>query len=250
VELDDFRRDRYPEPALALASEQLQSFAAGEYEVVGKFSRLTASLAFNGVPFDLISRAAAVPADEIRHAEYLLRAASLCAGREVALRVDPESLRESWSAPLDLEALDAIMTALPAISETLAFAMLSGAKRLARDPVIHRVYASVLGDELSHLRLGWYYLKWREPQWTLPERQRTADIAANILVGLEPMFSTGRDAPRGSKRAARDLGVLDSATLRRVVRDAVECEIVPALDALGLGGSHAWRARRRLTHSS
>ena len=32
---------------------------------------------------------------------------------------------------------------------------------------------------------------------------------------------------------------------RRAVRAVMEDEIVPALDALGLGASHAWRARRR-----
>lgn len=245
IAFDAFRRERYPEPALALAADQLQSFAAGEYEVVGSFSRLTAALAFNGAPFDLVSRAAEIPADEIRHADYMLRMASLCAAKEASLRIDPEALRGNWTKPLDLETLDALMIGLPAISETLAFAMLTKAKQLSRDPVVRRLYASVLGDELRHLRLGWYYLKWREPQWSRAERQRAADVAAEILIDVEPIFWVGRDAPRGSKLAARSLGVLDSKTLRKLIRHAVEREIVPGLDALGLGASQAWRVRRR-----
>jgi len=245
VAFDAFRRQRYPEPALQLAAHQLESFAAGEYETVGTFSRLTSSLAFNGAPFDIVSHAAAIPADEIRHAEYMLRMASLCAGKDASLRIDRHVLDKTWTRPLDLDTLDATMISLPAISETLAFAMLSTARKLARDPVVRQLYASVVGDELTHLRLGWYYLKWREPHWTRAERQRAADVAAEMLVDLERLFWIGRDAPRGSKRAARDLGVLDTATLRRLTRSAVEHEIVPALDALGLGGTHAWRVRRK-----
>jgi hypothetical protein len=249
IAFDQFRRDAYPEPALELAAEQLRSFAAGEYETVGKFSRVTSALAFNGAPFDLIASAAAIPSDEVRHAEYMLRMSSLCGGREAALSIDDEHLTKSWSTPLDFESLDALMVSLPALSETLAFAMLSTAKRLAQDPVVRQVYASLIGDEMTHLRLGWYYLKWREPQWSRAERQRVAEVAAAILVELEPQLAFGRDAPPGTKRAARALGVLDTASLRRLIRTAVENEIVPGLDALGLGGSHAWRRRRKAPHS-
>jgi hypothetical protein len=245
IAFDQFRREPYAEPALQLAADQLRSFAAGEYETVGKFSRLTAALAFNGAPFDLIASAATIPGDEVRHAEFMLRMSSLCGGREAALSIDPDVLTQSWTAPLDFESLDALMVSLPALSETLAFAMLSTAKRLARDPVVRQVYASVIGDEMTHLRLGWYYLKWREPQWSRAERQRVADAAAAILVELEPQLAFGRDAPAGAKRAARALGVLDTASLRRLIRASVEKEIVPGLDALGLGGSHAWRHRRK-----
>ena len=72
-----------------------------------------------------------------------------------------------------------------------------------------------------------------------------ADVAGEMLVGIEPRFWHGRDAPPRSKKAAAALGVLDSVTQRGVVRRVVEEEIVPALDALGLGASHAWRVRRR-----
>jgi hypothetical protein len=245
IAFQEFRRQEYAEPALQLSAHQLRSFAAGEYEAVGKFSRVTAALAFNGAPFDLISHSALIPADEIRHAEYMLRMSSLCGGQEAALRIDSDVLRENWSPPLDLETLDGVMVTLPALSETLAFAMLSTARNLARDATVRQVYSAVVADEISHLRLGWYYLKWREPQWSRAERQRVANVAAEILVELEPQLAIGRDAPPGAKRAARALGVLDSTSLRRLIRDVIENEIVPGLDALGLGGSHAWRLRRR-----
>ena len=107
------------------------------------------------------------------------------------------------------------------------------------------VLSSILGDEVHHARLGWYYLMWRAPQWTRAERQRVADRAASIVAEMEARFWHGREAPRGCQRAARALGVLDSAAQRTAVRTIMEQEIVPGLDGLGLGASHAWRARRR-----
>jgi hypothetical protein len=39
--------------------------------------------------------------------------------------------------------------------------------------------------------------------------------------------------------------VLESAGQRKAVRSIMQDEILPALDALGLGSSRAWRIRQR-----
>ena len=68
-----------------------------------------------------------------------------------------------------------------------------------------------------------------------------------MIVQIETRFGRGRDAPRGAQKAARALGVLDTQRQRRIVRDLMDHEIVPGLDALGLGASHAWEKRRRIS---
>ena len=98
---------------------------------------------------------------------------------------------------------------------------------------------------MHHTRLGWYYLAWRAPQWSQAERQRAADRAGAVIVDVEKRFWWGRDASVGSRKAARALGVLESRGQREVVRDIMQDEIIPALDQLGLGASHAWRVRKR-----
>ena len=155
------------------------------------------------------------------------------------------SVRQPHLESLTLSDLDLIMVELPTIAETLAAALLKACVEHSNDAVASAVLASILSDEVHHLRLGWYYLTWRQPQWTRPEQQRVADHAGELIMGIERQFWQGRDAPRGSKQGARALGVLDTKTQRRVVRDVMQSEIVPGLDALGLGASHAWRARRR-----
>ncbi len=241
-----FRREAYPEPALALATHEMSALAVGEYTAVDQFARIASGLALNGVPIDLVAAASAIPADEIRHSDYTLRFASMLAGRDVALPYARPAYEGRMSKPMSLADLDLVMLELPAIAETLAAALLRACAEAATDPVSKAVLGSILSDEVHHLRLGWYYLHWRSPAWTRAERQRAADFAGNTLLGIEVEFGKGRDAPPGSKQAAKALGVLDTPSQRRVVRDVMEQEIVPALDALGLGASHAWRARRRL----
>jgi len=127
-----------------------------------------------------------------------------------------------------------------------ASALLSASRDCASDPVARAVFSSLLRDEVSHARLGWYYLAWRSETWTVAERQRVADRAANFVAHVEVMFGRGRDAPRGARKAARALGVLDTPTQRAAIQAIMEQEVVPGLDGLGLGASHAWRLRKRL----
>lgn len=239
-----FDRDAYPAPALALAQDAQRMLATGEYGAIDVFARLASALSLNGAPFDLVATAARIPSDEVRHADYALRAASLLAGEELTLSVDRNNFEKRWERPIDVPELDLLMVEVPAIGETLAGALLTACMRRAKDPLLEALFTSIVSDEVHHARLGWYYLQWRAPQWSRAERQRVADRAGELLVDLEQRFWWGRDAPEGSARAAAALGVLDSETQREVVRRCVEEELVPALDALGLGASHAWKVRR------
>jgi hypothetical protein len=243
-----FRRERYPQPALALAAHAMRGLAVGEYGAISLFARAAAALSLLGAPFDLVAAAARIPGDELRHADLALRMAALCEGRalaEVGVEVDRPGISRTLDRPMDIADLDALMVEVAAIGETLAGALLSECRRRARDATARALFTAVVGDEVHHARLGWYYLSWRAPLWSRVERQRVADHAGGILVGVETRFWRGRDAPAGSKAAARALGVLDSAGQQGAVRAVMEEEVVPALDALGLGASHAWRARRR-----
>jgi hypothetical protein len=242
---ETFDAKKYPKPALALASQQAAALGKGEYTAVDQFARLASALALNGAPMDLVAAAAQIPADEIRHSDHALHFASLCAGHEVELSMERPEYERNFLQPIDLEQLDLLMVELPTLSETLTAALLEACVLRAKDPVAHAVYAQIVADEVHHLRLGWYYLTWRAPQWTRAELQRVADYAGERILEVETTFFHGRNAPKRYKKAADALGVLDSAAQRAAVKNVMEREIVPGLDALGLGASHAWRARRR-----
>jgi hypothetical protein len=240
-----FRRASYPKAALDLAFDAQLALAAGEYGAVDLFARIASALALAGAPFDLVAEASRIVSDEIRHADYCYRMALLCGDREPVSTVDNAGYTRISQLPLAMEDLDLVLMEISAVGETLAAALLTACQRRATDPVAHALFTSIIGDEVHHARLGWYYFAWRAPQWTHAERQRLADRVGEMLITIEPRFWVGRDAPAGARKGARALGVLDSKTQRVVVRQIMEDEIVPALDALGLGASHAWKVRRR-----
>ena len=242
VPWESFDRSRYPKSALALAYDSQRMLALGEYSAVGLFARFVDGLARIGAPFDIVSAATRVPQDEIRHADLAFRFAALCAERDVTV----ESKDDAAMERLDAARLDSFAIEVIAIGETLACGLLSECRDGARDPVARAVYSNIVADEVHHARLGWYYLLWRAPQWSQKEKQRVADVAGEMVMQVETRFGTGRDAPRGAQKAARALGVLDTRNQRRVVRDVMEGEIVPGLDALGLGASYAWEKRQRI----
>jgi 1,2-phenylacetyl-CoA epoxidase catalytic subunit len=242
---DEFDRAKYPEAALALAAEAQSKLALGEYGAVELFAHLASSMSLLGVPFDLVAAAARTPSDEIRHADYAIRAAKLLAGKDVTIAVDTEQPKKRWAAPVTQERLDFVMLELCAIGETLSCALLSACMHRAKDPMMHALFAGIVADEVHHARLGWYYFAWRAPQWTRAEQQRVADRCGEILVRTEKQFWHGRDAEPRARKAARALGILESEGQRAAVKAVMEDEIVPGLDALGLGASHAWRVRAR-----
>jgi hypothetical protein len=245
IDFTRFDRTKYPRSALALAHHAQTKLALGEYTAVDLFAHLSSAMTLNGVPFDLIAAAASIPQDEIRHADYAMRAARALAGSEAEIDFDAVALRKRWERPMGLEDLDVTMMEVSAIGETLSCALLSACLERAKDPMIRALFASIVSDEVHHARLGWYYFAWRAPQWTRAERQRVADRAGAAVVGIERRFWRGRDAPASARKAARDLGVLESEGQQAAVGAIMEDEIVPALDALGLGASHAWRIRQR-----
>ena len=241
-----FDRSKYPAPALALACKAQTMLATGEYEAVDLFSRITSGLAVNGAPIDLVAAATRAAADEIRHADYAFRMAALLGGTDdVRVEVRSKRAEDRWGARLDLATLDLMMVDIVAVGEALACALITASRARATDPVARALFTSILGDEVHHTRLGWYYLAWRAPRWTAAERQAIADRAGEVVMQVERRFWWGRDAPAGSRKAARALGVLESEGQRKVIRQIMEDEIVPALDELGLGASHAWEARVR-----
>jgi hypothetical protein len=245
IDWSKFDRAKYPAAALALACDAQTKLALGEYTAVDLFAHLASAMTLNGVAFDLVAAAARIPSDEIRHADYAMRAARLLSGEEVTIQFDAGALRKRWQKEAGIEELDGLMLEVSAIGETLSCALLSACLERATDPVMRAVFAGIVSDEVHHARLGWYYFAWRAPQWTRPERQRAADRAGALVMQIERRFWRGRDAPGPSQKAARALGVLESEGQREAIRSVMEDEIVPALDALGLGTSHAWRIRQR-----
>lgn len=240
-----FDRSKYPDAALELAGDAHARLAEGEYHAVGLFGRISSGIAMVPAPFDIVAASTRISSDEIRHADYCTRFASLCLGHEVTLAVDRGALAAAAPPLPEVGDADFLVAKYAATGETLAAALLLACRKRAKDPLARSLFSSLLGDEVAHARFGWYYLAWRAPQWSQGERQTVADHLGEFVASIERALWFGRDAPASARAAADALGVLDSESQREVVRQVMEEEIVPGLDALGLGASHAWRVRAR-----
>jgi rubrerythrin len=240
-----FDRRPFPKPAIDLALDSCVKLAIGEYGAVQLYAQLTSAMALAGLPLDLVTASASICTDEARHADYAMQMARALTGDDVPIRVEKEVLETPWKKEVSLEDIDIAILHVAALSETISCALVAACLERATDATARALFANLVSDEVHHARFGWYYLSWRSPQWTRAERQRLADSMASNVVMIERRFWRGRDAPTSAAGAARALGVLESEGQRAAVRAVMESEIVPVLDSLGLGASHAWRMRER-----
>ena len=235
-----FDRARYHPAALKLAGLANKALATGEYGAVTVFSRITASMVIHSIPFDFISAASRAATDELRHADYAAQFSELCTGKPVLLELDRKTLDHS---PMTLPELDRLMLELAAIGEAFACGLISACFELATDPVARAYFGNLIKDEVHHARLGFHYLEWRAPQWTLEEKQALSNHAGVLVRECETRFCRGRDASPEAKADADALGVLDSRAQIEAAVTITGEQIVPALDQMGFGASHAFRAR-------
>jgi hypothetical protein len=238
-------RSLYPQAAIDLAVDSHVKLAAGEYGAVQLYGALTSAMTMVALPLDLVTASAAICTDEARHADYAMQMARALTGEDVPVPVDRDALERPWKKDVSLEDIDRVVLHVAAISETLACGLVAASLERASCPTTRAMLKNLVADEIHHARFGWHYLAWRAPAWSRAERQRLAESMAQNVAGIERRFWKGRDAPASAESAARALGVVESEGQRDAVRQMMEEEIVPALDALGLGASHAWRLRAR-----
>lgn len=242
IKLQEFAKEQYAPEALALASDQYGALARGERSAITLFARIAVALDAHDAPSEFVLAATSASHDEARHAHY-------CEELAVRCGFDPGAAAERAPVepePSSLVELDIALVRSVAISETLAAALLMSCRAVAKDPGVRALLTALIGDEIHHARLGWYYAAMRQPAWTLEERQRVADAVGEAVVQIEQEFWNGRDADIQSAPSALALGVLDTERQRTCIRDVVEQELLPGLDALGLGASAAWAARPRI----
>ncbi|HET7540816.1 MAG TPA: ferritin-like domain-containing protein [Polyangiaceae bacterium] len=242
IAFEKFSAEQYAPEAVALARDQYGALALGERSAIGLFARIAAALDANDAPSEFVLAATAASHDEARHARY-------CEELAVRCGFDPTSSVERAAPepePRTRLELDVALVRSVAVSETLAAALLMACRRVATDPVVRALLTTLIGDEIHHARLGWYYAAARQASWSVAERQQIADAVAEAIVQIEYEFGQGRDTTHECYQSAHALGILDTERQRACIRDVVEHELLPGLDALGLGASAAWANRRRL----
>lgn len=162
VERGDWRRGPLPRLDGLTAEERAHladvwaNAALIEHASIPAFARLAAELVALGGPGELLARAAAAMADEVRHAEASFAIASAYAGRALG----PSALAAPPAPEPSLVRLAAETFREGCVGESLAVALAAAQLRDATDPAVRAVLMEILVDERRHAELAWDVVRW------------------------------------------------------------------------------------------
>lgn len=170
--------------------------------------------------------------DELRHAR-------MCAGVVAAFGEAPiAELPEIRPLPAHADADPTVaflrnLVSVSCLSETAAVALIEGERRDLDTAPAGQVLRAILGDEVSHARLGWTVLA--EVAGGLSTHQRIK-LDVYIPVAIRHLIDFELDhlspAPPPSPAAAA-VGVCDGRNARQILFETIERVIVPGLQRHG-----------------
>ena len=243
---DDVLEGTYSPDALRLARGNWRRRILHEHQSSAVFSGLLPFLVEGEAGLEFKTAVLRYAMDELRHS-------GLCA--QVVELLDGDPLIE---ADLSIQALPShsdctrVEAALrnvlfTSLSETISVALLTEERGRAKEPFIQRVLDQLAGDEISHARFGWLYLRevWSTLDSSAQERtQRYLPVALGHLEAymLQAMPLHPIAAPLLAE--AQQLGFSDSETARSLLYDTIDAVILPGLASVGLEAHSAWENRR------
>ena len=159
-----------------------------EHASIAAFSRFTLLALAVGAPPEHVVGAQRASLDEVRHAQACF-ALSLRYGGG-APGPGPVSL-DGALAGVTLEALAVLTVHEGCVGETLGVFLAEAQLRATRDPVVRRVLARIVRDELRHAELAWSFVRWalRVDPSLRPAIARAFDdagAASRAIRGAEP----------------------------------------------------------------
>ncbi len=193
-----------------------------EHASIAAFARFALELLALGAPAELVELTNSAQVDETRHARICFRLAEIYGG----VPVGPGPLDVSGPV-VGARLRDIVRTAIVegCIGETVAALEAREAARLATDPALAAVLASIAEDEERHAELAYRFVRWaveREPAAVAllaPELERALAESVRVNGG-------------GSEAVIEANGVLADATASRVRMRALREVVAPAFAML------------------
>lgn len=208
-----------PADLCAALAESWVRMGQAEHASVASFARFTLELLALGAPADLVARASAAQADEVRHATLCFGLASRLGGQPVG--PGPLSMAGALDHADDLHHIVRAAVIEGCIQETISAAQVQRAAERTADPMLAAQLSAVAEDETRHAELSWAFVRWALA--THPELHATVAAA----------FEAAPAAPAGPDR--EDLaayGVLSAREEAEVARQIERSVIGPCARAL------------------
>lgn len=175
---------------------------------VHAFLALSDELRAFGAPADLIGRARAAAADEVRHARSMARVASRAGAAA------PTAPVTAKPAPRDLRALAIENAVEGCVHETFAALMAMHQAEHAEDDAVRTTMAAIASDEIQHGELAWAVHRWARTQLDAEAvaaiddalREAAAGMIAGLAINdlaLQTRASLGLPSPERAEALAR-----------------------------------------------
>lgn len=243
----------HPPAAVQRARERWGSQLRAEHRSAFVFSALAGQMAEAGDPVDLVAVTLRMAQDELRHTHTCAEVVRALGGEPTlpVLERVPSLAVHAGESPRQRALRNVLLTTC--ISEMQAVAAFVASLDAMNDDYLRARTREVLADEVLHGELGFAYLEAAQP-W-LREDARERDAVARYLRfafawaerELVPAAAPAAapDAPRRSEPTAADvaLGALPTDVARELYARTMADAVVPALEALGIAASDAWKRR-------
>ncbi|MFT3712200.1 MAG: ferritin-like domain-containing protein [Archangium sp.] len=245
IDWASFNRSQFDEASLETARTLWSHRAFTEFHSLTHFSQLSSQLHLLGAPLDWSGAFARMVSDEVRHTELCLRMVEALGG----------------SRDLTLPSLDGVHQTVPqgtlrahvrrtvisafCIGETLSGRMFKRCLAGANVPLARDVVTAILVDETFHSELGWELgaLLMR------PDEAVATEVAA-LEAELPKLFADFAQQCLATKSAAwaraqpefddgPNFGTMSTAGYAHAFYEGMEHDVVPGLEAIGLGHARA-----------
>ncbi|TKD07847.1 hypothetical protein [Polyangium fumosum] len=195
------RGGRIDEPTRSALVSAWQDDARGECASIPAFLALARDLAAVGAPRDLVDRALAAAADEVRHTELCASIAGDLASRTLAPELLPPPRRSGLDRARELQRLCVESWEDGCLGEGAAAERARRQARGAKAPGIGAALGVIAADEARHAELGW-----RVVQWCLSEGGRPVREALGEAVAASPEGPAREASPEAEPAAWRGYG--------------------------------------------
>lgn len=211
-----------------------QERASSELRVGANFAALVSVLVEAGADEAVLEIATEAVRDELHHSQI---AAALAA----RYRGDTAQWPGAQPAPLpmfvpasgELRAALLVVT-MSCINETIACPVLEAQMKLAKSPLAHAAYQSVLADEIDHSRMGWAHLTSR-----YVSRQTLNDIGDWLPRLFEARFRELFAAHPLPGAGCHDHGIMTRKERQDVIGAGLRDVVIPGFRHIGVDPSKA-----------
>ncbi len=227
------------------AAAQWAARAEAAHHTSARAAHLLASLLQLGAPLELVGALTRMVSDACRHTE-------LCAKLSVMLGREPLIFTVACLEPLeDWGAIVIEVLVLGGIARAIAMRTMEALHVVSTEPVPEQLALQLGEDDDAHAQLAWETLRWSLERLDAPSLLAVQRALPSLLAAVELRCGGGPellDALAGlevdiAPGEVENLGVLSQQQRALIFYDALSERLLPALDALGLNASAAWRRR-------